>query len=176
MGKKNTIPKDFGKVLYVLIGWVGGDEYNKELANILAEVAKKNGLLKMLVSKDETEKKVGDKVLGFSNSVLCLGLMVGYAFGQWYPFDHPGITKELNCLFSRIPALKKEESAFFTRDMFLKKIADITEDKNVATITDREIEKAATSIVVCWPKNQEAIKDIAGKFRTGFGNLGKEVV
>lgn len=175
MKKVKKIPKDFGKALCVLIGWVVGKTYEEELANIQGELVQKNGLLKMLTSEDEAEKKVCNEVLGFSQSVLTLGLMIGYAFGQWYPFDHPGITEELNYLFSRMPSLKKEETIFFTRDVFLRKIADISEDKTVATITEHEIEKGAAAIVLCWPKNQEAIKEMVGKFREGFNKIAKEV-
>jgi hypothetical protein len=174
MKKPKKIPKDFGKALCMLIGWAVGNGYEQELANIQGEMVQKNGLLKIFVSKDEAEKNMCNEILGFSQSVLTLGLMIGYAFGQWYPFDHPGITEELNYLFSRMPGLKREETVFFTRDAFLKKLADIAEDKTMATMTEHEIEKAATAIVLCWPRNQEAIKDMARKFREGFNKIEKK--
>lgn len=168
--RKKTIPEDFGKTLSGLINFLTESKYEEELRNIMAEIAEKNGLVEMLGSGGETGKETCDKVLGFVLSTMNLGLMVGYTFGQWYPFEHPGITKDLNYLSSRIPTLNKEEmkDAFFRRNAFLRKLADIGADPTVATITNHEIEKAAAAIVLCWPKNQEAINDIVEKVKKGI--------
>ncbi len=173
--RKNIMPKDFGNVLQILIGVVIENGYQEELCNIQGELFQKYGLVELLASKDKTGETLCNKVLGCSQSILALGLMIGYAFGQWYPLDHPKLTKDLDYLFSRMPGLKKEETVFFTRDVFLKKLGDLAEDKNIATITQHEIEKAAAAIVLCWPKNQEAIKEMAGKIREGFESSGKKV-
>jgi hypothetical protein len=96
--------------------------------------------------------------------------MVGYMFGQYDPFECPGVTKDLNYLSSRIPSLNGEKikDVFFRRNAFLQKIVDISEGKTPEKITEHEIEKASTAIVLCWPKNQEAIKYIAEKIKEGL--------
>lgn len=165
---KKVIPKDFGTSLSMLINCITKNKYEKEVSNIMAEMAERNDLLEMLASKDEMEKKTCDKVLGFVCSAMNVGLMVGYMLGQWYPFDHSGITKDLNYLSARIPTLKREDDVFFRRNAFLKKLGDIADAKTVITITEHEIEKAATAIVLCWPKNQEDIKCFAEKLRKGI--------
>ena len=168
--RKKIIPALFGKTLSTLIGWITENKYEEEALNIMAEMAERKGLLKMLTSKDQTEKETADKVMGFVSSAVDFGLMVGYRFGQWYPLDHPGITEDLNYLSARIPTLDKGgegENVFFRRNVFFKKMADMSEDKTIG-MTEHEIEKAASTIVLCWPKNQEAIKDLTEKFKKGI--------
>lgn len=159
MGKlKKIIPKDFGKLLSILIDHCTKGKYYKELGNIVVEMADNNELSSAEI-KTLLAPKNG-KVLPLVVSGINFGLMVGYAFGQGYPFEHLVITKELDCLSSQFPILTREKNKdlFFRRNMFLERVLAVTKDKT-ATITKNEIERGAGTIVLCWPQNQKAIKD-----------------
>lgn len=70
---KKIVPKNFGKVLSILIGWVIGKGYDKEVVNILAELTENNGLLKWLTYKEGAKKKNAINYWGLQILSFALG-------------------------------------------------------------------------------------------------------
>ena len=155
---KKIIPKDFGHLLSILIDHCTKGKYYKELGNIVVEMADNNELSKAEINTLLNSKN--GKVLPLVVDAINFGLMIGYAFSQGYPFEHSVITKELDYLSSQFPILTREKNKdlFFLRELFLERIVNAAEDKTFM-ITKNEVEKAATTIVLCWPQNQKPIKD-----------------